>query len=106
MADADNSAEGWRRREGVEGGVRTVTEQELPADHGNVKDAGTNKARRRPALGRLVAFGILPAVLLALAIVAGYLKYIDDSARAIAGCRHLGSTGGDRRDHRVAVLHS
>jgi len=59
-----------------------VTEQELPADHGNVKDAGTNTARRRPALGRLVAFGILPAVLLALAIVAGYLKYIDDSARA------------------------
>jgi len=59
-----------------------VTEQELPADHGNVEDAGTNKARRRPALGRLVAFGILPAVLLALAIVAGYLKYTDDSARA------------------------
>ena len=55
-----------------------MTEQEQPADHGNVEDAGTNTARRGPALGRLVAFGILPAVLLALAIVAGYLKYIDD----------------------------
>jgi Mce-associated membrane protein len=59
-----------------------VTEQELPADQENVEDAGTNSARRRTALRRIVAFGILPAVLLALAIVAGYLKYVDGSARA------------------------
>jgi Mce-associated membrane protein len=62
----------------------TTTVEPLVAD---VEDADVDEAvvepiaRRRPRLGRIVAYGILPAVALLLAMAAGYLKWMDATAR-------------------------
>jgi Mce-associated membrane protein len=37
--------------------------------------------RRRPHLGRIVVYGILPGLALLLALAAGYLKWVDSTAR-------------------------
>jgi Mce-associated membrane protein len=49
--------------------------------HRDDTDAAEQKQRRRPRWGRLIAYWLLPALALILAIAAGYLKWWDSSVR-------------------------
>ena len=44
-------------------------------------------ARRRTDWTKVVAYGLLPALALMLALAAGYLKYVDNSVRDAAVAR-------------------
>lgn len=50
-------------------------------------DHGVPDRRPRPRLGRILVYGILPGVVLVLASVAGYLKWVDESARDAESAR-------------------
>jgi Mce-associated membrane protein len=52
-------------------------------------DSETSKhdARRRIGWARVVAYGLLPGLVLVLALAAGYLKYVDNSVRDAAVAR-------------------
>jgi Mce-associated membrane protein len=59
---------------------------EIKADEPDTTDAATSEtpepaASRRTDWGRVVAYGVLPGLALVLALVAGYLKYVDNSVR-------------------------
>lgn len=55
--------------------------------HDDLKAQESRSRPRRFASGRVVAYGLLPALALLLAIGAGYLKWIDSSAREIGVAR-------------------
>jgi Mce-associated membrane protein len=66
--------------------VTDVEDDEAPEPVADVDtdedgDESGSTRRRRPRLGRILAYGILPAVALLLAAAAGYLKWVDATAR-------------------------
>jgi Mce-associated membrane protein len=66
--------------------VTDVEDEEAPEPVADVDtdedgDESGSTRRRRPRLGRILAYGILPAVALLLAAAAGYLKWVDATAR-------------------------
>jgi Mce-associated membrane protein len=70
----------------------TTVSDEVEADESGGDDAETATApeaapRRRTDRARVVAYGLLPALALVLALAAGYLKYADNSVRDTAVAR-------------------
>lgn len=70
----------------------TTVSDEVEADESGGDDAETAAApeapaRRRTDWARVVAYGLLPALALVLALAAGYLKYADNSVRDAAVAR-------------------
>jgi Mce-associated membrane protein len=50
-------------------------------------EGGDNSGPGRPRLGRMVVYGILPGLALLLAAAAGYLKWVDSTARDVEVAR-------------------
>jgi Mce-associated membrane protein len=72
--------------------VEAEVSDEVEADESGGDDAETAAApeaaaRRRTDWARVVAYGLLPALALVLALAAGYLKYADNSVRDAAVAR-------------------
>src|SRR5258705_13042868 len=66
--------------------VADVEEDEAPesvavASDDDGGDDGEATGRRRPRLARIVVYGILPGLALLFAAAAGYLKWVDATAR-------------------------
>ena len=81
-----------------------------PADDAEKADESTEtaeeaepvKPRRRIQWGRVVVFGVLPAVALLLALGAGYLKWMDNSVRENENARDASVQAA--KDSTVALL--
>jgi Mce-associated membrane protein len=65
----------------------TTVSDAVEADDAETPAAPRPAGRRRTDWTKVVAYGLLPAVALALALVAGYLKYVDNSVRDAAVAR-------------------
>ena len=70
----------------------TTVSDEVEADESDGHDVETAAtrgpaARRRTDWAKVVAYGLLPALALMLALAAGYLKYVDNSVRDAAVAR-------------------
>ena len=84
-----------------------VEVDESAADEADGDDAETAAtlrpaARRRTDWAKVVAYGLLPALALVLALAAGYLKYVDNSVRDAAVARVESMQAA--KDSTVAIL--
>jgi Mce-associated membrane protein len=78
----------------------TETADETPDEAS--ESAGPEKPKRRIQWARVVAFGVLPAVALLLAMGAGYLKWMDNSVRDSDRARDTSVQAA--KDSTVALL--
>jgi Mce-associated membrane protein len=85
MSPAKTTAPGDEKSDG------TTVSDEVEADESDGHDVETAATRgpaaRRTDWAKVVAYGLLPALALMLALAAGYLKYVDNSVRDAAVAR-------------------
>ena len=108
-ADADTpqaeetAAEVEKADEATETADEATETADEPTETAEASHSATpEKPKRRIQWARVVAFGVLPAVALLLALGAGYLKWMDNSARDSARARDTSVQAA--KDSTIALL--